>query len=302
MMGHSVATVIVNWNKEQDILNCLRRVYRSSIQPQEIIVVDNASTDASVSKIRYHFPDVTILEQETNLGGTGGFNTGIRYALSQNYDFIWCLDNDALPARHFLRHALAAFEDEQIGMVGAQILDIAHPTQTVELGAYINWHTQGTRANFRAKPRVKPKQSFAVDYVPVCCALIRSQAIQTVGLMDTAYFLHWDDMDWGWRFNQAGYKVIASASALAWHKMYGMGESPLVVQYYDQRNALYFYAKHASGILKIYLMIFGLGKRALALVKNIILLRPDRLRMNRDATLDFLMKRMGKNQRAGYYS
>ena len=293
----SIIAVIVTWNKEKDVLRCLKQVYRSSIQPVEIVVVDNASEDDTVAKVAYHFPGVNLLKQTENSGGSGGFNAGMRYALSKSCDFIWLLDNDAIPGVRFLHSALPVFDDVQVAIVGAQILDINQPHQTVELGAFINWHKQGTTANLRNKSRVRSGQLFEVDYVPICCALVRRTAIQDIGLLDPAYFLHWDDMDWGWRFRTAGYKVIACSSALAWHKPYEGIEPPIAVQYYDHRNAMYFYSKYTKGLQRSYLLAYGVIKRGISFAKNTVIWRHDRIRVGWDAMLDFFSNRMGKNQR-----
>ena len=76
-----------------DLLISLRGIHYDNYQ---IVVVDNASTDGSVETIRSQFPNVDLIVNSKNLGGTGGFNTGIRYVLKKGgFKYVWLLDNDA---------------------------------------------------------------------------------------------------------------------------------------------------------------------------------------------------------------
>ena len=93
-----VAIVTVNWNKRDYVLNLLNSLKHINYDNYNIIVVDNASTDDSVTAIKEHFPNVNLIVNSENLGGTGGFNTGIKYVLeaTDKYKYIWLLDNDAV--------------------------------------------------------------------------------------------------------------------------------------------------------------------------------------------------------------
>ena len=85
-MDKSIGIVICNYNKQDYILNCIKSVLDSSISDFDIYVVDNASTDDSVSCIQKEFENkITLIVNNENLGGSGGFKTGLRAALKKNY-------------------------------------------------------------------------------------------------------------------------------------------------------------------------------------------------------------------------
>ena len=106
-----VAIVIVNWNKQQEVLNLLSSLERFNYNKNDIILVDNASSDDSVSLVRSRHPDVRLLVNSANLGGSGGFNTGLRYVLdSQRYKYVWLLDNDVEVMEGALEALLAVAE------------------------------------------------------------------------------------------------------------------------------------------------------------------------------------------------
>ena len=90
-----VGAVICNFNKKEDVLNCIQSVLESKYTDYDLYVVDNASSDGSAEAIREKYgSQVTVLVNAENLGGSGGFNTGLRKALEKGYEYLYCLDND----------------------------------------------------------------------------------------------------------------------------------------------------------------------------------------------------------------
>jgi GT2 family glycosyltransferase len=237
---HKVIAVIVNYNKPFDTLRCIKAILKNSQKPSAIIVVDNASTDNSVS-ILQNSHQIELIVNQQNKGGSGGFNTGIEAALRYKPDYIWLLDDDAYPDIHYLHFALATFDRyPNTGVVGAQILDIDNHHIIVELGANICWDHIGFIPIGRGEKRVNQDYIWQVDYAPACCLLISRQVLETVGTLKAFYFLHWDDIEFGYRVNQQGFSVRVNSRAIAFHKLYDQPPLP-TVRYYDIRNSFYFY-------------------------------------------------------------
>ena len=88
----NVSIIIVNWNRREDVIECLESVRRLDYPNCRIVVVDNASTDGSQQIIKEAFPEIVLIYNETNLGFTGGNNVGIRYALQHNAEYVWLLN------------------------------------------------------------------------------------------------------------------------------------------------------------------------------------------------------------------
>lgn len=251
-----VAIVIVNWNKKEFVLNLLSSLRELNYPDYDIIVVDNASTDGSVEAIRQIYPNIKILVNEENLGGTGGFNTGMRYALNKGwYKYIWLLDNDAEVEKNSLIELVNAMEsDEKIGIAGSRILDKV-TNITVECGGYIRKDTIGVVPYMRNCRMTPANKYIDVDYVAVCSALVRTNALLTVGLMDERFFLFWDDMDWGWSFKDKGYRVVAVTDSIVYHPSFTERDRGLLTKfYYGIRNPLLTYSKHLHifRLMKIY--------------------------------------------------
>ncbi len=82
-----IGIVICNYNKKEYVVNCIQSVLESKTDDFDIYVVDNASTDGSVEAVREQYGEqVTLLVNSENLGGSGGFNTGIRKVLEEDYE------------------------------------------------------------------------------------------------------------------------------------------------------------------------------------------------------------------------
>ncbi|WP_373395654.1 glycosyltransferase [Algoriphagus halophilus] len=90
----SVAIVLVNWNGFEFTEACLQSLQHLKFPDYKIIVVDNASENQEGSRLKAAYPDIHLIQNEQNLGFTGGNNVGIRKALEDGYSHIMLLNND----------------------------------------------------------------------------------------------------------------------------------------------------------------------------------------------------------------
>lgn len=247
-MNSQITIVIVNWNRKDCVLNLLDSLCLMPTEGTRIIVVDNASIDGSAVAIREHPLHVILLENPENLGGTGGFNTGIRYALENlDQNYIWLLDNDAEVRPDTLEELIAVMEaDSSIGIAGSCILDSADRGLIVEAGGHIDERSATWKPHLRYQvhSRYISAPPVAVDYVPACSALVRKGVFDGIGILDERYFLHWDDVDFGRAATEAGFRVVAVFDSIVHHGT-EKGYSNAVL-YFDVRNSLLFLAKHLS--------------------------------------------------------
>jgi len=246
-MKNDIAVVIVNWNKKQDVIQLLSQL-DGVPETVDIFVVDNASTDDSVEAIRSSFPEVKLIVNKQNLGGTGGFNTGL-FHVSQHdqYSYVWLLDNDARIKNDSLSELLKVMNaDMDIGLAGSRIVDIENEEITVEAGGKFRWDVMGVEPLNRNSTE-NPSDIFSVDYVAICSALVRIQALGKVGLMDDRLFLFWDDMDWGLHFNEWGFKVVCVSKSIVYHGSFTeRARGNPTDYYYNIRNSLLVYTKHTG--------------------------------------------------------
>ncbi|MFC1489336.1 glycosyltransferase [Thermodesulfobacteriota bacterium] len=243
-----IAVVIVNWNKKNDVLSLLTELQNVPKPGFDVFVVDNASDDGSVAAIRDKFPNVTLIISKINIGGTGGFNRGIDYVCQKNrYKYIWLLDNDSKIKNDTLSELVSEMEsDSQIGLSGSRIVDIDNKEMTVETGGNFRWDIIGS-VPVNRNTTENLFYTIDVDYVAICSALVRVEALKQVGLMDDRLFLFWDDMDWGLCFKKHGFKVVTVSKSIVYHGSFTeRNRGDVTDYYYGVRNAFLVYTKHTN--------------------------------------------------------
>ncbi|HSP35850.1 MAG TPA: glycosyltransferase, partial [Thermoanaerobaculia bacterium] len=114
-MGRLVSVVLVTWNSAQWLRRCLDAIARQTHGQRELIVVDNASTDESLSLVS----DATVIRNDTNRGFAAAVNQAIRAAKGE---FIQLVNPDAFLAPDYIEKLLAAFEAEDVGMATGKLL------------------------------------------------------------------------------------------------------------------------------------------------------------------------------------
>lgn len=245
-MSKQIGIVICNYNKADFVVNCIRSIMESSYQDFDLYVVDNASTDESVEKIRSEYGDkLTLIVNSENMGGSGGFNTGLREVLKKDYTYIMCVDNDVVFDKNAIKELHNFLEEHlDVGMAGSRAYFMDDPERIWSFSASIDFDRYVQVDNYRnctdgdAVPEV-----VYCDYVPACAMMLRTAAVRKVGLMPEENFIYWDDMEWGYRFNQAGYKVAAYGKSKVWHKGGGRNAGNTFINYYIWRNRLRFFMK-----------------------------------------------------------
>ena len=112
-MNPKIVVIIVNWNKKKDVIKLLSSLKHIDYDNFFTVVVDNASKDDSVESIGRLFPNVELILNSTNLGGSGGFNIGIDYVRkNKKFDYIWILDNDAVVEKNTLSELIKVMQND----------------------------------------------------------------------------------------------------------------------------------------------------------------------------------------------
>ena len=248
----TVCIIVLNWNNPGDTLACLKSLQKLDYPSYSVLVVDNGSTDDSVSVIRERYPDVPLLETGANLGYAGGNNAGIRHVLQQGADYVCILNNDIVVAPDFLGFLMSALESaEDMGVVTPLVLDTSSPESVWALGVRVGKRTAKVdRLYAAADPEaVVGREPFEVDAASGSAFLVRRKVLEEVGLLDEGYFLYFEEIDWCLMVRKAGYRILAVPSSRVWHKVSGtLGERSPLIDYYMLRNHLRLVLRHWTGI------------------------------------------------------
>lgn len=247
-----VAIIILNWNGKEDTIECLESLKQITYPNYEILLVDNGSTDGSVECFRERYPGMEIIENEKNLGFAEGNNVGIRRAMELGADYVLLLNNDTVVDPEFLGELVkVAGGDEKIGIVGPKIYYYDYNGQKDVIwfaGGSINLTTGKTsHYNMKKKDDRTTNKIKKVDYITGCAILIKRDVIIKIGLLDSDYFLYFEEADLCTRANKT-YDCVFVPDAKIWHKISSStgGDFSSTMAYYFVRNRMLFMTKRES--------------------------------------------------------
>jgi GT2 family glycosyltransferase len=256
-----VSVVIVNWNTEDLLFNCLKSIYEHTRDVQfEVIVVDNASTDGSVIMIKKHFPQTILFANKANYGFATANNQGIavsngRYILLLNSDTV-LIENTIFNVYKFANNQTDA------AVVGCKILN---GDRSLQGSAFLFPSLLNFFLLVVYLAKIFPSNRFfgrermgwwgwndvrEVDVLVGCFMFVRMKAIEEVGPMDSQFFMYYEETDWCYRFKQAGWKILYAPISNVIH--FGGGSSKknpnkMLLQKYS--SMLLYYKKHKGALV-----------------------------------------------------
>ena len=234
--------LILNWNRPNDTITCLKALSQSDYPNLRVVVLDNGSKDDSVARIKQTFPEIPLVENGANLGYAEGNNVGIRLALQNGAEYVVLLNDDAFVQKETFSHLVAAAAERTVAAVGAKIRIFEQPERLWAAGECFPREERPLDDGRFDTPR-------EIKYAVGCCMLMTRQALQRVGLLDADLFALHEELDWCLRARQAGYRILYAPQALLYHKLSASlsnGRSP-AYHYLYTRNYLRFWER--SGII-----------------------------------------------------
>lgn len=243
---YKVICVVCNYNKQEFVVNCVKSIKEQSINNILTIVADNASTDDSVNQLRGNFGDsIVIVQNSENKGGSGGFNLGLREALTHESEYIMLIDNDVVLDKYAIEIMYNYMsEHKDVGILGPTVRMMRNPEKVQDLGGSIG-NKYNMYGNYFAEYDEGLPCEIEADYISTCAAMARTEAIEKFGLMPEDNFIYWDDVEWSKKCQLAGYKTVAINRAKVWHN-FQTANVTAFNKYYLLRNRLHFFAKYIS--------------------------------------------------------
>jgi GT2 family glycosyltransferase len=252
-----VSVVVVNHNAGPLLLEC---VAACLAQADEVVVVDNVSTDGSLGALVRRFasePRLAIVCPERNLGFAAGCNLG--YGRTAGGPVLF-LNPDCILAPGTLRRLLEVLAaNPDAGMVGGLLLNPDGSEQGGGRRALPTPWRSFVRAfglyrlvgrwprlffDFHLHKQPLPERPLEVEAISGALMLVRREAMADVGLWDERYFLHCEDLDWCVRFRARGWKVLFVPDAPAVHHQGTCSrDRPLFTEWHKHKGMLRFYRK-----------------------------------------------------------
>ncbi|MDQ2899430.1 MAG: glycosyltransferase [Acidobacteriota bacterium] len=218
--NHAASIVIPNWNGRDLLAKYLPSIIAAARHnpENEIVVVENGSTDGSAGFLAAEFPSVRVLALPKNLGFGGGSNAGFRAAKN---DIVVLLNSDMRVAPDFLDPLLAGFTDPLVFAVSCQIF-LCDPTKRrEETGLTQGWWQDGGL-------KVSHREDDAVDNLYPCfyggggsCAFDRRKFLELGGFDDLFAPFYLEDTDLGYMAWKRGWKVLYQPKSVVYHEHRG---------------------------------------------------------------------------------
>ena len=238
-LPNKASVVIPNWNGRDLLAKYLPSVIEA-MQGNEIIVVDNGSSDGSADFIRSTFPQVKLLALLQNLGFGGGSNAGFRAATN---DVVVLLNSDMRVAPDFLAPLLEGFRDPEVFAVSCQIF-FSDPAKVREETGLTQawWQDGGLRVRHRNDSEIR-------DLYPCfyggggSCAFDRNKFLELGGFDHLLSPFYLEDTDLGFMAWKRGWKVLYQPRSIVYHEHRGtIGKkfSPEYIQGILKKNFLLF--------------------------------------------------------------
>ena len=265
-MKHIIA-VVLNWNAADDTLACVRSLLESGYEGLDVVVVDNASSDDSVSRLRAELPDIPLLMRPSNGGYAAGNNAGIKYALEHAADYVLVLNNDVVVTRGFLDPMLAELEaDPTVALVTCDARFQSDTSRPYPTGGRISWW-RGAGVALSGPSR---HERTLVDFVSGCILLMRRDLFEKVGFFDESFFMYFEDVDYSRRVSRQ-FRMVYTPKATVYHRSGGgdawSRQTPTYL-YYMTRNRVRAF-RDRSAFYRAYLVLVSF---AAAVSKSVAIL------------------------------
>jgi GT2 family glycosyltransferase len=273
-MATSVSLITVNFNGQHFLDELFSSLARQSRPIEQVIFVDNASTDGSVTYVAEHFPWVEIVALAENVGFAEGNNIGLGHATGA---YIALLNSDTMVEEHWLEELIRALESDSRNGAAVSKIYLANtdPPRLDCAGAEFNnlgfcW---GRGAN-----QIDRGQFERLEEVPAltaCALILRRTSLNKQPLFDHQLFMYYEEFDLSLRVRGSGFHIVYAPKAIVYHKrsqsVKRADSNPVIFQqFYGNRNRVKILLKYyPASVLLSSLPLIGIS----LLYWNLVFLR-----------------------------
>ncbi|MFI6130795.1 glycosyltransferase family 2 protein [Micromonospora sp. NPDC051141] len=205
----TAAALVVSHNRCELLRNCLSALLAQSEPLDEILVVDNNSTDGAVRMVRREFPSVTLLRSRKNLGGAGGFSLGVEELMKRGHRFAWLMDDDAEPRRDALAPLLRAMNADATRKPAFVASTVLSPE-----GNPIASHVPLRIPAQENRGLPTPADTYPAAHSTFVGVLINLDVARRTFLPIADFFIWWDDSEYTSRLQRLGGGLASTTSVV----------------------------------------------------------------------------------------
>jgi GT2 family glycosyltransferase len=237
----------------------------------EIIVVDNGSSDDSISQLSSEFPEINLIKTHKNLGFAGGNNVGLRVATG---DYYLLINNDVEVTTGFLQPLVDTMQNIPNAGVASPKIIYYDRDETIQYAgsSNINMFTgRGKRIGFLEKDHGQYDFVQPTKLGHGACLMVSKAAVKKVGLMPEDYFLYYEEHDWTEMIKRENFGVYFVGTSKIYHKeSVSTGKNSPLKTYFLSRNRILFARRNSSGIVLVTAIVYMI---LISLPKNLIQIR-----------------------------
>ena len=280
-----LSIVIVNYNTRDLLRACLLSIEKSEAAPEmELFVVDNASTDGSALMVSSEFPRVQLIQSGLNGGYARANNVALRRCRGE---YLLLLNPDTELSHPVLKD-IVSFMDahSEAGVAGPKLvrpdgsLDLAcrrsFPSPEVSFYRMLGLSKLFPRSRRFGRYNLTyldPDQPAEVDSVVGAFMMVRAEAARQVGLLDEAFFMYGEDLDWAYRIKAKGWKVLYNPEVVVLHHKGASSRKRAqrtIVEFYRAMHIFYkkHYAMGTNGLLGMLIVAAIWAKCGFSLAVN----------------------------------
>jgi GT2 family glycosyltransferase len=236
-----VWVVIVNWERPDDTIECIRSVLQSQTDGLKVLVVDNGSSDNSVARISGAYPQIDMLSLPDNLGFSNGYNAGIEYVLNTQASHCFLLNNDTTIDKNTIPALLASSWDVAV----PKILLYHEPERIWAAGARLRSFPPGIiMIGYQKKDLGNYDSPRPLQYATGCALLVNRNVLKATQGFDPEFKNYMEDYDFCYRVQSAGFSIGYVPEARVLHKVsQTLGAFSPPRWRYQGKNTVLFYRK-----------------------------------------------------------
>ncbi len=218
----SVAIAILNWNGKHFLETLLPALQHLTYPNYTVYIIDNNSSDDSVSFVNAYFPGVKMIALDDNYGFATGYNKGL-WGIKE--EFYLMMNSDVEVQSNFIEPLMAMMKsDNKIAVIQPKILSLQNKHLFEHAGAAGGMidilgypFCRGRIFDFVEKDKHQYNQPMQIFWATGTCCLIRKKAYWQIGGMYGFYFMHMEEIDMCWRLNSIGYKIMYCPESTIYH-------------------------------------------------------------------------------------
>ena len=220
MKLRSVNLFVLNWNGRDLTLDCLSSLEKITYPNVKIYVIDNGSSDNSVTEIRNQFPDYEIIGLPENYGFARGNNAGFEL-VKQKADYTIFLNNDTIVDPNFVEPLINAMESNSTVKQSTPKIFYADNLDYIWFGGgkVSLWAGWIRHLGIRQKDSMQFSFNRNVDYATGCCVCMRTVDFESIGMFDESFLMYGEDVDLSLRFRKQGGQILFVPESIIWHKV-----------------------------------------------------------------------------------